>query len=129
VLPGNHNPERQSIMKLSNVQMTAAVRAYAAKHGYSIATVRTTSALRYAACAAFTASYVAPPAAAFIVSNAEAARLMDIQRAAGWQDEISEALLCECGELADDEMAEVVRNGRHVLVHVNGCMRDGDLLA
>jgi hypothetical protein len=115
-------------MKLNNVQMTAAVRAYAREHGHSIATVRTTSALRYAAFAAFQASQpapVAPPASAFIVNNAAAARLQ-----AGQSDcQPVEALRCECGELADDEMAEVVRNGKHVLVHVNGCMLPGDLLA
>jgi|SRR4051794_18548134 hypothetical protein len=116
-------------MKLTNVQMTKAVRAYAAKHGYSISTVRTTSALRYAACAAFTASYVAP-VAPLASSQSYNANLADslvafAQRLAPPVD----ALRCECGELADDEMAEVVRNGRHVLVHVNGCMRAGDLLA
>lgn len=92
-------------VKLNNRQQTAAVRAYAAKHGYSASTVRTTSALRYAAFAAFA------------VEQAQQVEREQVE------------LRCECGELADGEMAEVVRNGRHVLVHVNGCMRDSDLLA
>lgn len=91
--------------KLNNRQQTAAVRIYAIKHGYSASTVRTTSALRYAAFAAFA------------VEQAQQVEREQVE------------LRCECGELADGEMAEVVRNGRHVLVHVNGCMRDSDLLA
>jgi len=45
-------------MKLTNTQQTAAVRSYARKHGYSVSTVRTTSELRYAAFADYTASLV-----------------------------------------------------------------------
>jgi hypothetical protein len=50
-------------MKLNKRQQTAAVRIYAIRHGYSASTVRTTSALRYAAFADFEASQaIAAPA-------------------------------------------------------------------